>query len=211
MQPIFVKNFLPEVLCNFVHSYCILKYSNIDEISPDGTNNTDSFVNEYGDYAMETLLDMSTSVVEENVGKKLFPVNAFVRIYDKGSVLKVHKDRKECQYTVALCLGSSPSDIPYDIFSGNIDPNSDYKFFADNRTSQDELVPLAIENKFSMIPNSALIFQGVDKFHWREFCKHDYFITCFLHYVDQDGEHAKYKFDGRNRLGEQRVHDPNAK
>ena len=61
-----------------------------------------------------------------------------------------------------------------------------------------------------MIPNSAVIFQGTDKLHWREFCNHDYFITVFLHYVDQNGEYAKYKFDKRNRLGEPRAHVPNS-
>ena len=208
MQPIFIKSFLPEALFNFIHSYCILKYSNIDEISPDGTSSTGSFINEYSDYAMETILDMSTPVIEENVGKKLFPVNSFLRIYDKESILKAHKDRKECEYTVALCLGASPSDVPYDIFTGDIDPNSDYKFF--KAIGKEELVPLTIENKFSMIPNSAVIFQGTNKLHWREFCNHDYFITVFLHYVDQNGEQAKYKFDKRNRLGEPRAHVPNS-
>lgn len=207
MKPIFIENFLPEVLSNFIHSYCVMKYQNLDQISPDGTNNTDSIINEYGDYAMETILDMSTPVVEQNVGKKLYPVNAFLRIYDKGSQLKIHTDRDACEYTVALCLGASPSNMPYHIFTGDPDSNSDYKFF----DLHDKYVPVKIDGKFPMIPNSALIFRGQNKLHWREFCEHDYFITVFLHYVDQNGELSHKKFDGRNRLGESRVHVPNSK
>ena len=37
----------------------------------------------------------------------------------------------------------------------------------------------------------------------RETCSHDHFITVFLHYVDQDGDLADYKFDQRTHLGKQ--------
>ena len=50
--------------------------------------------------------------------------------------------------------------------------------------------------------NTALIFQGMDKLHWREKCQHDYFMTVFLHYVDQDGKYKDHKYDKRLMLGE---------
>ena len=53
-----------------------------------------------------------------------------------------------------------------------------------------------------MTPNNALIFKGMEKIHWREKCKHDYFMTVFLHYVDQEGPYTAYKLDKRNSLGE---------
>ena len=56
-----------------------------------------------------------------------------------------------------------------------------------------------------MLPNNALIFKGIDKIHWREYCKHDHFMTVFLHYVDQNGKYAEHKFDKRDMLGGQSV------
>jgi hypothetical protein len=52
-----------------------------------------------------------------------------------------------------------------------------------------------------MIPNNAVIFKGRDKIHWREMCKHDHFMTVFLHYVDQEGPYKDFKFDKRESLG----------
>jgi len=194
MKPIFIKNFLPEQILNLAYSYCIIKYSNH---TTEMDTQASSLVGEYSDYFMETLLDMSTPVIEQNVGKKLWPTYSYARIYDKGSDLKIHKDRESCEYTVALCLGADPIDKPYELFVGSEDDNSDYKFF----NNKDEYRRYKIEHKFSMVPNDALIFKGMDKIHWREYCQHDHFITVFLHYVDQEGEFRDFKFDKRISLG----------
>ena len=162
MSPIFINNFLPNQIFNLVNSYCIIKYSNLKTFKIDDQSN--SLIGQYGDPLMETLLDMSTPVIEKNVGKNLFPTYSYFRIYDKLSDLKVHTDRDSCEYTVALCV--------------------------------------QIENKFKMLPNDALIFQGTDKYHWREECIHDHYMTVFLHYVDQNGEYSELKFDGRTMLGQ---------
>ncbi len=196
MQPIFIKEFLPSQLLNVCHSYCLIKYSNKKNFILD--SQTSSLVTEHGDYLMETIMDLSTPVVEQNVGKKLWPTYSFFRIYDKGSDLPIHIDRPSCEYTVALCLGSDPEDIPYEIFVGEKDENSDYKYFDENR----KLTRLKIDGKFPMQKNNALIFKGMDKLHWREICEHDNFITVFLHYVDQEGDYKEYKYDKRKMLGE---------
>jgi len=52
-----------------------------------------------------------------------------------------------------------------------------------------------------MLPNNAVIFQGMEKIHWREYCEHDHFITVFLHYVDKSGPYKEWKFDKRNNIG----------
>jgi hypothetical protein len=195
MNPIFIKEFLPEQILNLCNSYALIKYSNYSEVKID--SQTSSLIAKYGDHLMETLLDMSTPVVEQNVGKKLWPTYSFFRIYDKGSCLPIHKDRPSCEYTVALCLGADPIDKPYEIFVGEEDKTSDYKFFDDDKSYN----RYRIDHKFSMLPNNALLFKGMDKIHWREYCQHDHFITVFLHYVDQEGEYKDYKFDKRNSLG----------
>ena len=158
---------------------------------------TGSIITDYGDTLMETMLDFSTSVVEQNVGKKLWPTYSYFRIYDKGSTLPIHKDRPSCEYTVALCLGCDPVDVPYDIFVGEVDEKSDYKFYDDDENWN----RYRIDYKFPMLPNNALLFKGMEKIHWREYCTHDYFMTVFLHYVDQEGEYKEYKFDKRSDIG----------
>ena len=196
MQPIFIKEFLPSQILDLCHSYLLIKYSNKTEFKIDAQTN--SLVSEYADFLMETIMQASQPVIEQNVGKKLWPTYSYFRIYDKGDDLKIHKDRPSCEYTVALCLGADPSNEPYEIFVGEEDNNSDYKYY----NSKNEYNRYRIDNKFAMTPNNALIFKGMEKIHWREKCKHDYFMTVFLHYVDQEGPYTAYKFDKRNMLGE---------
>jgi len=195
MQPIFIKEFLPKQILNLVYSYSIIKFSNKKKFEID--SQTNSLISEHGDFLMETLMDMSTPVVEQNVGKKLFPTYSFFRIYDKGSDLKVHTDRESCEYTVALCLGADPVDQPYEIFVGEEDESSDYKYYDDKKNFN----RYRIDYKFPMLPNNAVIFKGMEKIHWREICTHDHFMTVFLHYVDQEGPYKEFRFDKREMLG----------
>ncbi len=195
MKPIFIENFLPNQLFNFMNTYCIVKYSSFTNFNID--NQANSLIGQYADPAMETLMDMSTSVIEQNVGKKLWPTYSFFRIYDKGSDLRVHTDRPSCEYTVALCIGADPVDMPYEIFVGEEDETSDYKYF----NKENDYERYKINHKFSMVPNNAVIFKGMDNIHWREYCKHDHFMTVFLHYVDQEGEFKEFKFDQRELIG----------
>jgi hypothetical protein len=195
MIPLFIENFLPNQVLNILHSYCIMKYSNKTNFEVD--SQTSSLISEHSDPLMETILDLTTPVVEQNVGKKLFPTYSFLRIYDKNSDLPIHKDRPSCEYTVALCLGADPAEKPYEIFVGEVDETSDYKYF----DSEGNFNRYKINYKYPMKPNNALIFKGMDNIHWREICGHDHFITVFLHYVDQEGEFKEYKYDKRNMLG----------
>lgn len=199
MKPIFIPEFLPPQILNLVNSYVITKFSNKKEFEID--TQTTSLIGEYSDPLMETLMDLSTPVVEQNVGKKLFPTYSYFRIYDRGSDLKIHKDRASCEYTVALCLGADPIDEPYEIFVGEEDDSSDYKYYSNGG----DFNRYRIDYKFPMISNNAVIFKGMEKIHWREICKHDHFITVFLHYVDQNGPYKEYKFDERSNLGEKKI------
>lgn len=204
MNPIFINNFLPDEILNFVNSYCVLKFSNEKQFKDIDLQAT-TLIGNYSDNVMETLLDMSTPIIEQNVGKKLYPTYSFLRCYDLGSDLPVHTDRPSCEYTVALCLGCDPSDEPYEIFIGEKNSKSEYKYYDNKR----KFTSLKILNKFAMHRNDALIFKGLDFLHWREYCKHDHYITAFLHYVDQNGEYKDYKFDKRQILGAKSVQDTN--
>jgi len=200
MEPIFIKEFLPKQILNLAYSYSVIKYSSQKKFNIDYQSN--SLIGEYSDYLMETLMDMSIPVVEQNVGKKLWPTYSYFRIYDKGSDLKIHTDRESCEYTVALCLGADPIDQPYELFLGERDDSSDYKYY-DSKSK--EFTRYRIDNKFPIIPNNAVIFKGLDKIHWREYCTHDHYIMVFLHYVDQEGQYKDEKYDKREILGGESV------
>ena len=102
---------------------------------------------------------------------------------------------------MAVCLGADPRDRPYEIFVGEEDESSDYKYY----DSEENYNRYKIDYKFPMVVNNALIFKGMEKIHWREICNHDHFITVFLHYVDQEGPYKEYKFDKRSDLGEKKI------
>ena len=72
MNPIFIEKFLPNDILNLSYSYSVLKFSNYSFEGPIDLQ-TNSLIGVYGDALMETLLDLSTPVIESNVGKKLFP------------------------------------------------------------------------------------------------------------------------------------------
>lgn len=194
-EPVFIEEFFPEQVCNIAYNYTILKSLNKRNFVID--RQTESIFSEYSDFLMETLLELSTPVVESNVGKKLFPTYSFLRIYDKGSDLKIHLDRASCEYTVAICLGSDPIS-PYSLFVGRKDEQSKYKFF-DQESKK--LIPMQVDFEFPMKQNNALIFNGIDNYHWREECSHDNYATVFLHYVDQNGKNKDFIFDKRECLG----------
>ena len=78
MKPIFIKEFLPKEILTVVHNYCLLKYQNPQFLRND--SQTNSFISHYNDYLMESLMDLSTPVVEKNVQKKLFPTYSFFRL-----------------------------------------------------------------------------------------------------------------------------------
>jgi hypothetical protein len=50
------------------------------------------------------------------------------------------------------------------------------------------------------MPGDALLYRGIDLFHWRDAYPGEALVQVFLHYVDRDGPHADRKFDGRPTL-----------
>jgi PKHD-type hydroxylase len=48
----------------------------------------------------------------------------------------------------------------------------------------------------------AVLYRGMDKWHWREFYKEGKWqAQVFLHYVDKNGPHSEWKYDKRPSLG----------
>jgi len=131
----------------------------------------------YGDPAFDGLLEYLRPRIEHSCGYRLLPTYSYFRLYKRGDVLKRHRDRAACEFSVSLNLGQKPFE-PW---------------------------PLYIEGSGGgygarLGPGDALLYRGIDLFHWREAYPGEVLAQVFLHYVDRDGRHADQKFDGRETL-----------
>jgi hypothetical protein len=132
---------------------------------------------DYGDPAFDGLLEYLRPGIEENSGLRLLPTYSYFRLYKHGDVLCRHRDRRACEISISLNIGQKPAD-PW---------------------------PLRLEDESGsyaalLRPGDALLYRGIDKFHWREPYQGKMLVQVFLHYVDRDGPHADQKFDGRPTL-----------
>jgi hypothetical protein len=138
----------------------------------------------YGDMAFDGLLEYLRPSIQERSGCRLLPTYSYFRLYKRGDVLKRHRDRPACEISVSLNIGQTPPE-PW---------------------------PLYVEGKTGphgaiLLPGDALLYRGIDFFHWREPYLGSSLVQVFLHYVDRDGPHAGLKFDGRKSLMRPKEHD----
>jgi hypothetical protein len=130
-----------------------------------------------GDVFMDGLLMELLPVVEEVSRLKLFPTYSYFRVYHRGDVLAKHTDRPSCEISLSVCLGYE-AERPW---------------------------PLLVEgpNGISSIelgPGDGLIYRGIECPHWRESLNGANTAQVFLHYVDQNGPYAEWKYDKRPGL-----------
>jgi len=108
--------------------------------------------------------------IESISGLKLYKTYNYARVYKKGAVLRMHRDRQACEVSVTLDLGGDS----WDIWVLDIDEN-----------------PV----KIKLNPGDALLYRGVEVFHWRSKFEGDIHPQVFLHYVDQNGPFSWAKDD----------------
>jgi len=135
---------------------------------------------QYGNPVTEFLLDALSPLVERATGLAVYPTYSFMRIYGKGDVLRAHTDRVACEVSVTLALG--------------IDAPRLWPFFIRS--------PQGVK-QVNLLPGDMLVFRGVEYMHWRNAFDGVYAAQVFLHYVDQSGPYAAFKFDRRSRLNYQ--------
>ena len=136
----------------------------------------------HGSSIFDRLLEDLTPHFEQASGLKLFPTYSYARLYNsQGEELKVHRDRPACEISATLTLDFEGDVWP--IFMGNNEDKSN-----------------AAEIKMEI--GDAVMYRGCDIYHWRESYKEGKWqAQVFLHYVDQDGPHAEWKYDKRESLG----------
>lgn len=136
----------------------------------------------HGTVTFDKLLEDLTPHFEAASGLKLFPTYSYARLYTThGEELKNHRDRPACEISATLTLD----------FEGDVWPI----FMGANEDKSN-----ATEVKMNI--GDAVMYRGCDIYHWREPYKEGKWqAQVFLHYVDQNGPHAEWKYDKRESLG----------
>jgi hypothetical protein len=136
----------------------------------------------HGDLFMDGLLLDTLPLAEEVTQAKLFPTYSYFRVYKNGDVLAKHKDRPSCEISLSVCLGYE-AETPWPIW----------------------IEGTAGVTAIELMPGDALFYRGIECAHWREALIGERAVQVFLHYVDQNGPYAEWKFDKRPSLSSQRL------
>lgn len=132
----------------------------------DRDNNITNSSGFYGIPAINVLLGILNSRVENETGKRICPTYSYCRIYRKNSELLRHKDRESCEYSLTVNISQSH---PWPIYMG--------------------------ENEVFLQKGDACLYQGCDIEHHRNLFNGDEYIQAFLHYVDADGPNKEHSWD----------------
>jgi len=200
-----IKNAVSYDLANFVFNYFLLKrdavkfmYNNnlVQEHSLLGTwkdQQVPNVYSHYADFAMETLLMKVMPVMVKETGLNLIPTYSYARVYERGSILKRHKDRPSCEISTTLNLGGDP----WPIF---IDPTGSNNVIDEYKNIMKPNAPAGV--KVDLKPGDMLVYSGCDLEHWREPFQGDICGQVFLHYNHLNGKFANENlYDKRPLLG----------
>lgn len=136
----------------------------------------------HGSEEFDKLLEALVPYFEEKSGLKLYPTYSYARLYNQqGEELKNHRDRPACEISATITLGFE-GDV-WSIYMGDDEDKTD-------------------SSKIDMAIGDAVMYRGCDKYHWREpYFEGQWQAQVFLHYVDQNGPYAEWKYDKRESLG----------
>ena len=169
-----LRNLIPAHDCAMVYRYAMV-LSAAGALEPDPK--VGGAASRYADPQMELLLSDLLPVVENATGLRLHPTYSFFRVYVPGDELKRHSDRPSCEVSLSICLG-------YDA---------------------GETWGLWVEGPHGtacarLEPGDALVYRGCECPHWREPFTGKHAAQVFLHYVEQNGPNAEFRFDRRAGL-----------
>lgn len=162
--------------------YCYARRVAALVVKPSGDDQVADTPCSYGDPMMDGLLISLLPKIEHACGLRLFPTYSYFRVYKDGDTLKRHTDRPSCEISVTLCLGyEAPRAWPIWIEgSGGV-------------------------TSFNLEAGDAVLYRGMESPHWRAAFEGRHLAQVFLHYVDQHGPHAEWKFDKRTSLTDLRT------
>jgi hypothetical protein len=130
-----------------------------------------------GDFFIDALLLDFLPSAEAISRLKLFPTFSYFRVYKGGDFLVKHTDRPSCEISISLCLG----------------------YEAQHAWPLLLEVPTGISS-IELEAGDALFYRGMEVSHWRERMNGQRAAQVFLHYVDQTGPYAEWKYDKRKGI-----------
>ena len=201
-----IRQALSKELANFIFNYMMLqrdavdlmmKNNKLNPANPFIGNRTDQQVpgaySKYADWVMETLLMFMIPIMKQRTGLELIPTYSYTRLYEKGNILRRHKDRPSCEISTTLHLGGDEWPIFLDPTGGNF-VIDEFKQIHKPGAPKGVRVDLKV--------GDMLIYSGCDLEHWREPFQGNVCSQVFLHYNHANGPFAKTNLlDGRPLLG----------
>lgn len=176
---VLVKNFISKEVADYLYGY--LKFSVManqlagNQIALQGDDQVvGSFTRGHGDLALDSLMKQMKPKMEECTGLKLFPTYTYSRIYKKGNILALHKDRPSCEISITLRLSATDDSYNWPIWMKDAE--------------------------YNLEDGDGVIYRGCDLEHWREPCDAPEgwkMGQVFMHYVDQNGPYPEYRYDKR--------------
>ena len=201
-----IRGALSKELANFIFNYMMLQRDSVDfMVKHQKVNPYNPFIgtredkqvpgaySKYADWIMETLLMYMIPIMKAKTGLDLIPTYTYTRLYEKGNILRRHKDRPSCEISTTLHLGGDEWPIFLDPTGGDF-VIDEYKNIHKPGAPKGIQVDLKIGDK--------LIYTGCELEHWREPFEGNVCSQVFLHYNHANGPFAKTNLlDGRPLLG----------
>jgi len=201
-----IREALSKELTHFIFNYMMLQRDAVDFMVKHNRVNQPNFFtghrvdpqvpgvySKYSDWVMETLLQYMRPIMKEKTGLELIPTYSYTRLYEKGNILRRHKDRPSCEISTTVHLGGDE----WPIF---IDPSGGDFVIDEYKQIHKPGAPKGI--RVDLKEGDMLIYSGCELEHWREPFEGDVCSQVFLHYNHANGPLAKtHLFDKRPMLG----------
>ena len=201
-----IRGALSKELANFIFNYMMLqrdavdfmmKHNKVNPANPFMGNRVDKQVpgcyTKYADWVMETLLMYMIPIMKAKTGLELIPTYTYTRLYEKGNILRRHKDRPSCEVSTTLHLGGNE----WPIF---LDPSGQNFVIDEYKNIHKPGAPKGVQVDLKV--GDMLIYAGCELEHWREPFKGEVCSQVFLHYNHAHGPYAQTNLlDKRPILG----------
>jgi len=201
-----IRQALSQELANFIFNYMMLQRDAVDfMVKNNKVNPLNPFIgrrddtqvpgaySKYADWVMETLLQFMRPIMKAKTGLELIPTYSYTRLYEKGHILKRHKDRPSCEISTTLHLGG-------DLWPIFLDPSGADFVIDEDKNIHKPGAPKGV--RVDLKVGDMLIYSGCELEHWREPFEGTVCSQVFLHYNHANGPFAKTNlFDKRPLLG----------
>jgi len=175
---VLIKNFIDLDSVSVVSRYLENALKRYPENNQGGGQGDASKISYYADPLIEMILKDKLEHVEEVTGYKLFPSYSFTRVYQKGEELTPHVDRPSCE--ISLTCHIATVGKPWSVWMQT---------------------PGGEPTEYTLEPGNACVYKGCEIKHWRNpATETDINVQMMLHYVNQNGPCAGYKYDQRPGL-----------